>query len=621
MSSNPGIIRRFFSGIWKLFIIFRSIVINLFFLLLLLLVVSALIETPPPRIPDGAALVIAPSGTIVDQVSYISPFNSLLDNSVMTSSVSEVLLKDILDAIETAQDDPVISALVLDLGDLQGGGFSKFQDIGAAINTFKSSGKKVYAVADYYSQSQYYLASFADEISVNPFGGVDLEGFGSYQLYYKSAIEKLNINVHIFRVGEYKSAVEPFERDNMSDQAREANIAWLEDLWQQFINDVSQQRDLSPDFINSYINNIDDQLAAYDGDAAQLALQTGLVDIINDRPGIREHLMSEIGSNNSGKDFKQIDFHNYLRARRDLFLNPGDPQDKVGIIIAKGTIYDGVRRAGNIGGDSLARLIRQARENDNIKAVVLRIDSGGGSAFASEVIRSELLKLKESGRPLVVSMGSTAASGGYWIASPADEIWASPATITGSIGIFALYPTFEDSFNTLGIHTDGVGTTELAGAFALGRALPELASNAIQITLQNAYDQFLTIVAEGRNMSFEEVDAIAQGRVWSGQSAVDIGLVDNLGTLEDAISSAAALAQLDNYGEEYIEIPLTASEKLLKQLSESISLHFLMRSNSKDNSVADYLTDFYRQLNNDLTQLLQFNDPRGMYMLCLECVL
>ncbi len=618
MRSIGILLKRFFTFAWKLFTIFRSIVVNFLFLLILLFLISALADTPRVQVPEGAALVIAPAGVIVEQASYIDPFSGLIDSPLVSES-SEVLLKDILDAIEIAQNDPDISALVLQPGSIQGAGFSKLQDIGAAIINFKSTGKRVYASADSFSQGQYYLASYADEISVNPLGGVDLEGFSSYQLYYKDALDKLNINFHIFRVGEYKSAVEPYERNDMSDEARAANIAWLEDLWQLFIDDVSLQRNLESNIINQQINNIDTQLAIYDGDAAQLALQTGLVDYIRDRTALREYLMAEIGSNNQAKDFKQINFENYLSVKRTATLDASDPANKIGIIVAKGTILDGSQRQGNIGGDSLSTLIRQARENDSIKAVVLRIDSGGGSAFASEVIRSELLKLKESGKPIVASMGSTAASGGYWIASPADEIWASPSTITGSIGIFAIYPTFEGTFKSLGVYADGVGTTELAGAFAVGRELPEFASNAIQLTLQNGYDRFLTIVAEARGMSLEEVDAIAQGRVWSGQAALEIGLVDNLGNLDQAISSAASLAQLDDYEEEYIEMKLTTSEQLLKDIIENISFDFMIKEKPVSNASNYSLSSLYQLIQSELNQLIKLNDPNGMYTQCLEC--
>jgi protease-4 len=620
MTTPTSTLGKFFAGITKVYRGFRSVILNLLFIFLILGLIGSFLGQPPVIVERGSALLLNPEGILVDQQTYIDPLDALVADSVGTDLDGEVLLRDVLNAIELASNDDDISSIVLTLSNLQPSGFSKLQEIGNALTTFRESGKKVYAYADNYSQGQYYLASHADEIMLNPMGNINLEGFSTYQTYYKDALDKLGINVHIFRVGEYKSAVEPFERNDMSPAAREANQEWLGDLWQLYTSGVASARGIDPEFINGFINTLDQHLAEFNGDMASLVLDRNLVDQILDRGQANDYLKNEIGADNSGEDFLYIAMDNYLSARNDQLNSLQQNGDKVGLIVASGTIYDGYRNAGEIGGDSLQDLIRRARENDTIKALVLRIDSGGGSAFASEVIRSELEMLQDSGKPLVVSMGSVAASGGYWIATPADEIWASPSTITGSIGIFGLYPTFEDSFEKLGLNTDGLGTTDLAGALNIGRELPVLAENVLQSMLEDGYNRFINLVANTRNMSIEEVDAIAQGRVWSGEDAYNLGLVDNLGNLDAAIASAASLAGLSEYSTRIVEQPLSPGQQLLQDLTNNVLVEIFQSRQQVFVTQTNILSDFYRELNNDLQALIQFNDPNALYLHCQECI-
>lgn len=626
MSKPQSTLGKFFSGLAKLYRGFRAVVLNLLFIFIFLIFVGSFLGQPPIVVQSGSALLINPNGTIVDQLTYVDPLDALLADSLDADINTEILLQDVLDAIDYAASDEAISSIVLSLNNLQATGFSKLRDIGDALVRFRDSGKKVYAYGDNYSQGQYYLAAHADEVLLHSMGMVSLEGFSTYQYYYKDALDKLGVNVHIFRVGEYKSAVEPFERNDMSEAAREANAEWIGDLWQQYVTGIGAVRDLEPDFINDYINNMDQHLIALNGNTAQLALESNLVDQIMSRGEVNDYLAAEIGTgNNAGRDdeFLSIGMKSYLSVRSDAEDALQQSNDKVGLIVASGTIYDGSREAGEIGGDSLQELISRARRDDNIKALVLRIDSGGGSAFASEVIRGELEKLRNDGKPLVVSMGSVAASGGYWISTPANEIWASASTITGSIGIFGLYPTFEDSFELLGLNTDGIGTTELAGAFAVGRELPELAANILQSTLEQGYQQFISLVAASRNMTLEEVDAIAQGRVWSGEDAFELGLVDNLGDLDAAIASAAALAGLDNYETRLIEQQLSPGQQFIQDLTNSVIVRTGINLASLDQQAplkpGDVLSGLFRTLNTDLNALLNYNDPRGLYLQCQEC--
>lgn len=620
MTTPTSTLGKFFHGLARLYCGLRSVVLNLLFIFLFLVFIGSLIGQPPVIVQRGSALLLNLEGVLVDQLTFVDPLDALMADSLGADLAGEILLQDLLDTIDYAATDADISAIVLVLSSLEASGFSKLQEVGAALDRFRAGGKKVYAFGDNYTQGQYYVAAHADEIILNTLGSVGLEGFSTYQLFYRDALDKLGVNVHIFRVGEYKSAVEPFERNDMSPEAREANLDWLGDLWRQYVADVSAARGLEPGFIDALINNLDTQLAEFGGDMAALATARNLVDTVMDRGELNDYLEQSIGPGTGNREFLYIGYDDYRSARDSEMGGLRQSNDQVGIIVASGTIYDGRRRAGEVGGDSLQDLVRRAREDDDIKALVLRVDSGGGSAFASEVIRSELEKLTDAGKPLVVSMGSVAASGGYWIATPADEIWASASTITGSIGIFGLYPTFEDSFAKLGLSTDGVGTTALAGAMAVGRELPALAGNVLQLTLEDGYRRFITLVAESRNMTLEEVDALARGRVWSGEDALALGLVDNLGNLEDAVAAAAARAGLESWEPRLIEQPLTPGQQLIQDLANSVQLHSLFDKAPGLFAPGNLLGGLTRQLEEDLKSLVEFNDPNGVYLHCQECL-
>jgi protease-4 len=515
-------------------------------------------------------------------------------------ATEEILLQDIIDVIDYAKDDQRIKALVLDLRDMGGAGPSKLQDIGAVLNRFKDSGKIIIACGDYFNQRQYYLAAHADNIYISPMGGVALNGYGLYRAYYKSALEKLKVQFHVFKVGTYKSALEPFLRDDMSKEAKESNLAWLNELWGAYKADVATLRGLDP---NSQ------------GDTAKLALDHGLVDGLKTRDEVRDEMIGVVGKDEDTGTFQQIDFYDYLDINRPFLKRIRPNRPKVGVIVAKGLILDGNQPSGTIGGDSLADLIRQARENDKIRSVVLRIDSGGGSAFASEIIRREVELTSRAGKPLIVSMGSIAASGGYWIATAADEIWASPTTITGSIGIFGAFATFEKSLASLGIYSDGVGTTKLADALDPSRPINPLVKDTMQQIIEQGYRRFIQLVAQGRNMAPEEVEKIAQGRVWSGQTAVKLGLVDKLGSLQDAVREAANKAGLRDYEATYIEKPLTARELFIQQLNRFL-FSLIDDSALDDLHLPSRLLSYF---GSELEQMMRLNDPRGMYAYCLTC--
>ncbi len=618
MSASRNPLMSIFSVIARIYRAFRSLVLNLIFIVFVILLFSSLRSASIPTVPVGAALVLAPNGVIVEESSLVDPLSNLLG----TGLGGEVRLQDMLDAIQLAADDSSIAALVLQLDGLQGAGLSKLQDIGLALDSFRDSGKKIYAIGDSFSQGQYYLASHADEIILNPMGAVDLQGFSSFQPYFGEALEHLGVNMHVFRVGDYKSAVEPFESAGMSDEARANSQALVDEFWELYLREISSKRGLAAGAINELVNTLDEQLAAQGGDSAGLALQFGLVDRLAGRSEILDYLGNEVGLDSERQNFRQIDLAQYLRSRRPPL--PSLPQqratgDQVALIIASGTIYDGYQLPGSIGGDSLSQLIRQARDDDAIKALVLRIDSPGGSAFASEVIRSELLSFKASGKPLVVSMSSVAASGGYWIAAPADEIWASPGTVTGSIGIFAIYPSFERSLARLGIYSDGVSTNAHAGAFTLGRDLPEITANSIQLALEHGYERFLEIVAEGRGLDRDAVASAGQGQVWSASAARELGLIDYIGNTDDALASAAELAGLEHYQRRLLSLPLSPGQQFLRNLSESVNIKQWFGNSAAGRIQSSPFYTLYLQFSQDMRILTELNDPRGLYLQCYAC--
>jgi len=597
---------------WHALTFFRRLVANVAFVALLVFLLSLVFGEKSAKIPESAVLVLAPAGVIVEQRS-----ESLLSSELLGEDITaETVLKDVIDALDHAGQDPRIKAVLLDLTKLQGAGFSKLQDIGAALKRFRESGKPVIAASDLFMQRNYYLAAHADRVYLNPMGGVLLTGFGIYQNYYKSALDKLQVQFHVFRVGSYKSALEPFMRDDMSDFDRTANSALLEVLWASYKNDVAGQRRIDPTTIDDYVNHFPNRLAASRGETAQLALSFGLVDELKTADQLRDELVELAGEDRSKRSYNRVRFDEYLKSARSSSPKIGGEEPKVAVIVAQGVILEGTQPAGRIGGASLSALIHQAWKNEATRAIVLRIDSPGGSAFASEAIRRELELARRAGKPVVVSMGSVAASGGYWIASGADEIWAAPTTITGSIGIFSAFPTFERSLQALGISNDGVGTTRLADAFNPNRPMNSLMADAMNQFMEQGYRTFIARVAEGRNMTTEAVRTVAEGRVWAGQSALEKGLIDSLGGLEAAIESAAKRAGLETYAVDYLQQPLTRRERLLKELNEFFTRMIVKALGSvvpEPAAVMKVLAD------TAFDDLLKLNDPKGLYAFCLNC--
>ena len=557
---RPGFLRRLFGGLWNGLDFTRRLVVNLVFLVILVLVISAMFGGGDKALKEKTTLVLSPKGEIVEQYSG-SPADVALAKA-LGEEVPQTQLRDILKVLEEAAKDDNIVQVMLKLDSFGGAGVSTLREVGRAIDAFQKSGKKVIAFGEYLDQGSYYLAAHADEAYVHPEGMVLLEGLGRYRNYYRSALDKLGIQMHVFRVGTYKSAVEPYLLDGPSEAAREADAYWLGDVWNVFLEDVAKARGLDAAELRRGIDELPQRVAATGGDMAQLALDEKLVDGLKTIDEMRSMLIASGAKDDEKETFRQIGMDDYLK-RFPAPAAIGDAK-QIGVIVAQGEILDGSHPQGTIGGHSTSDLVRKAREDKNIKAVVLRVDSPGGSGFASELIRRELELTRAAGKPVVISMGDVAASGGYWISMTSDRIYAEPTTITGSIGIFGLFPDASKTMDTLGLHTEGTTTTWLAGALDPRRPLDPRIGELLQSVINSGYQDFIGKVAANRKKTPEEIDGIAQGRVWSGNQALERGLVDQIGGLNDAIADAAKRADLgSDYQLVYVEKELSGFEKFM----------------------------------------------------------
>lgn len=559
---------RFFIGIWNFVDGTRRLVLNLLFLLILVLLVLAFLDTSDSLVlQPTTALLLNPQGDVVEEYS-----GSPLDQAIMRATEQtqpETRLRDLVEAVRRARDDERIVRLVINPSDLRHVGMASLLELEAVIADFKTSGKPVVALADGLQQQQYYLAAMADEIWLNPQGMVWLDGFASYRNYYADAMDKLDVEINLFRAGEYKSAMEPWIRNDMSDEDRRSSLFWLGSLWQQYLEGISRQRGIPLVDLSAAINGFADRLEEADGDFARLALELGLVDKLVSRPEANQELASLGAAGEGSETYRQVDFQHYLNLT-ELQHERSSP-NTVAVVVMEGEIVRGHHPPGLAAAETLIAQLRSVSANPEIKAVVLRLNSPGGEVFATELIRREVQALRESGRTVVVSMGDVAASGAYWIATAAEELWANPATVTGSIGVIGMLPTFSEPLKKLGIHTDGVGTTPLAGKLRLDLPLDADLRRILQRSTEQVYDDFIDLVATSRSLSTEEVNRVARGQVWSGSQARDRGLIDQEGSLQQAIGSAARIAGLGaDYRVRYSEVEMTPFETFLLNLTGSV---------------------------------------------------
>ncbi|CAI1643941.1 Protease 4 [Serratia ficaria] len=608
------IIAGIFRWTWRLLNFIRELILNLFLVLLILVGVGIYLSfqsSTTPTVPAHGALLVDLSGVVVDQPSMNNKVRQWGRELLGASSnrLQENSLFDVVDSIRKAKDDKNITGMVLQLNDFAGADQPSLQYIGKALREFRDSGKPIFAIGDSYNQTQYYLASYANKVYLSPQGAVDLHGFATNNLYYKSLLEMLKVTTHIFRVGTYKSAVEPLIRDDMSPAAREADSRWIGGLWQNYLDTVAANRQLTPQQLFPGAAGVLTGLQAAGGDTARYALDNKLVDELASRTAIENQLVKTFGWDKQANDFNAISIYDYQPKPA------ADQGGKIAVIFANGAIMDGQQTPGSVGGDTTADELRQARLDPAIKAVVFRVNSPGGSVSASEVIRSELAAVRAAGKPVVVSMGGMAASGGYWVSTPADYIIASPSTLTGSIGIFGIINTYEQTLDSIGVHTDGVATSPLAD-IAVTKALPPEFAQMMQLNIENGYQNFIGLVAKARKMTPQQVDHIAQGHVWLGSDAKANGLVDQLGDFDDAVKKAAELAKLKQWQLNWFVDTPSLTDMVLGQFG--VSIHAMLPAAVQAvlpaplASVAMAVKEQPGLFNN-------LNDPQNRYAICLTC--
>lgn len=604
----------FFKWTWRVLNFVREMVLNLFFIFLVLVGVGIWMQIGNGSNSEQTArgaLLLDISGVIVDKPSTNHRLGALGRQLFGASSdrLQENSLFDIVNAIRQAKDDRNITGIVLDLKNFTGADQPSMRYIGKALREFRDSGKPVFAVGENYSQGQYYLASFANKIWLSPQGQVDLHGFATNGLYYKTLLDKLKVSTHVFRVGTYKSAVEPFIRDDMSPAAREADSRWIGELWQNYLHTVSANRQISPQQLFPGAQAIIDGLTSVGGDTAKYALDHKLVDALASSADVEKALTKQFGWSKTENNYRAISYYDYSLKK------PADNGSTIAVIFANGAIMDGEETPGNVGGDTTASQIRDARLDPKVKAIVLRVNSPGGSVNASEVIRAELAAARAAGKPVVVSMGGMAASGGYWISTPANYIVASPSTLTGSIGIFGVINTVENSLSSIGVHSDGVSTSPLA-EISMTRALSPEVQQMMQLSIEYGYKRFITLVAEARKRTPEQIDKIAQGHVWTGEDAKANGLVDSLGDFDDAVAKAAELAKLKQWHLDYYQDEPTVLDMVMDSMTGSVRA---MLPEAIQAMLPAPLVSAANTVKAEGDKLAAFNDPQNRYAFCLTC--
>ncbi|EIO8610316.1 signal peptide peptidase SppA [Salmonella enterica] len=604
----------FFKWTWRVLNFVREMVLNLFFIFLVLVGVGIWMQIGNGSNSEQTArgaLLLDISGVIVDKPSTNHRLGALGRQLFGASSdrLQENSLFDIVNAIRQAKDDRNITGIVLDLKNFTGADQPSMRYIGKALREFRDSGKPVFAVGENYSQGQYYLASFANKIWLSPQGQVDLHGFATNGLYYKTLLDKLKVSTHVFRVGTYKSAVEPFIRDDMSPAAREADSRWIGELWQNYLHTVSANRQISPQQLFPGAQAIIDGLTNAGGDTAKYALNHKLVDALASSADVEKALTKQFGWSKTENNYRAISYYDYSLKK------PADSGGTIAVIFANGAIMDGEETPGNVGGDTTASQIRDARLDPKVKAIVLRVNSPGGSVNASEVIRAELAAAKAAGKPVVVSMGGMAASGGYWISTPANYIVASPSTLTGSIGIFGVINTVENSLSSIGVHSGGVSTSPLA-EISMTKALSPEVQQMMQLSIEYGYKRFITLVAEARKRTPEQIDKIAQGHVWTGEDAKANGLVDSLGDFDDAVAKAAELAKLKQWHLDYYQGEPTVLDMVMDSMTGSVRA---MLPEAIQAMLPAPLVSAANTVKAEGDKLAAFNDPQNRYAFCLTC--
>ncbi len=600
-----GVIWGFLDGLRK--------TMHLILMLFVLVLILALLSSAPIIVPDPSALVISPTGELVDELTG-TPLDRALED--LGGQERETLVRDLVEAVDRAAGDDRIQALVLRLDGMGGAGLTKLNRVGDAIARFRQTGKRVVATGGGYSQGQYLLASAADEVYLHPLGSLFLRGFGYYRLFMGEALDKLSVDWYVFRTGDHKTLYDNLTRTAMSEAEKQEARILIDQLWQAYRKRIADARSLSPEAVQEFSDSYLDRLRGADGDMAELARQEGFVDELLAYDEVEQRLIELVGEDADSGSFRQIDFRDYLTTLRLTDRAGVDGRDEVAVIVASGMILDGDQPPGTVGSDSIATLIQEARDDDAVKAVVLRVDSGGGSQFASDVILGELEQLRKTGKPLVVSMGDTAASGGYLISLAGDEIWANPDTITGSIGVIAAVPAVDRALGRLGMRLDGIGTTRYSGDFNPASGLSPEAQEILQLSVESGYRRFLDQVSSARSLPIDTLENVAGGRVWTGRDALNLGLVDALGDMEDAVAAAAARAELaPGYKVRYLHKALSFGDAVAVRAFGRVAAAFQAMELAPR---GDGLVEMWlRRLAPEARRALELRDPRGLYYDCL----
>ena len=609
----------FFAGAWRWLGLVQHAIMRVIGLILIIIALIALLGAifggDAFELADNGVLRLEPAGVIVEEKTRVSPSDAFTASLLGADPSNEILLRDVVDGLRLAAEDEDITAIVANFDGLAGATPAALHEIAEEMAAFRESGKEIIVYSDGLGMASYFLAAQADQLALHAFGAADVSGYAVYRTYFRSLLDRLNVTINVYRVGTFKSALEPVLGDEMSPEAEEANRFLYGDIWNAYQDRVEAARALSDGALQAYA---DDAVALYqaaDRNAAQMAVNAGLADEIVSRAGWKDRMEERFGRDEEAESFEASDFFAYLADRREAAKPDGDV---IAVVMAVGAIIDGEADGGTIGGDAHAALIRRARLDEDVKAIVLRVDSGGGSVFASEVIREELEQAREDGKIVIASMGGVAASGGYWISTPAHEIWAEPTTITGSIGIFGFFPTLENALPEIGVFSDGFAQSNMAGGMSLQRGVNATWNELLQLNIEAGYERFLSVVGEARGMTRDEVDAVAQGRVWTGTQALERGLVDQLGGFDEAVAAAAERAGLEEgaYTVKLIEEELEGFEKFLADLGAAEALAHVFGDNAVANGP---LGAVLQSAGDELERVNMMNDPNGLYAACLTC--
>ena len=562
---------------------FRKILINTFFIIFLLGIFLFLLITP----------FLGDSTDKKKSILFLDASSQMSNNSSFFSKSYGLSNYEIVNAIEIAEKDNEIETILIDVS-LMNLSATDASEIGESLESFRSTGKKVITYGDFYFQNQYLLASYSDEIILNPFGLVYLEGYKNYRFYLKEALNKINININSFVAGDYKSASEIFTNESMSEDSKSESERFLSALWNEWLINVSSNRETKIS-IQDYIDNIGSLITSSNKKGSNLALDLGLVDKIMNRIEMEDYLTN-------------------LDENRDYFLNISKyheiskknlSQNKLAMIDAKGEIVDGDVTDNNLSSGHFSRLLKKVKEG-NYQGLLIRLNTPGGSGFASEIIRQELIQLKDLEIPIIVSMADIAASGGYWISANVDEIWASPFTLTGSIGVWTALPDFGESLKDIGINYDGVSTTQFNPSLITGP--DENSKLLIQSVVDSAYEYFLEVVSKGRNLDKDFTKTISEGKIWTSKEAKENGLIDEIGSQRNSLDHLAQLAKLEDYDVELIEEKIN----FLEQINLYVSNFFPKIFNNL----------FNQNLTGPISTIFsdEKNIPFDINLICLECL-